>query len=363
VSLHVLMTTDTVGGVWDYTLELIAALSARDVDVTLATLGVRLDRTQARAVGALANVHVFESSYRVEWMDDAWDDVDAAGDWLVHLEAQVHPDVVHVNGYSHAALPFKAPALCVAHSCVGTWYRAVRGREMPPEWATYRARVSAGLQAARLVVAPTAAILGEILAEYGAAVPSRIIPHGCDAAPWPRAEKEPFAITIGRMWDEAKNIGVIDAAAAHVTWPIYLAGSTRSPGGWVAEPSGVKVLGDLSADSLAGWLSRASICVHAAKYEPFGFAPIHAALAGCALVLGDLATLREVWGDAAVYVAPDDGRALAAAIGTLIRDPLRRRALAAAARRRALALSATGMADAYDALYRELAAGAGAICA
>src|SRR5947208_2460470 len=61
-------------------------------------------------------------------------------------------------------------------------------------------------------------------------------------------------------------------------------------------------------------------CAAPAKYEPFGLASLEAALSRCARVLGDIATLRELWDGAAVFVSPDDPQQLAAALRTLQDD-------------------------------------------
>ena len=42
------------------------------------------------------------------------------------------------------------------------------------------------------------------------------------------------------------------------------------------------------------------------RYEPFGLAPVEAALCGCAVLANDLPSLREVWGDAAMYFSGAD---------------------------------------------------------
>jgi hypothetical protein len=63
-----------------------------------------------------------------------------------------------------------------------------------------------------------------------------------------------------------------------------------------------------------------------------------------------------VWGDAAVYLPPDDHRALHELLRGLIDDEPRRVALGARARARAQALGAAPMAEGYAAAYRELAA-------
>ena len=125
------------------------------------------------------------------------------------------------------------------------------------------------------------------------------------------ASKEPFVLAAGRLWDEAKNIEALRAALRReIAWPVCVAGDTRHPDGRaVAAPWTSRMLGR-AADrrDLAGWLRAAAIYALPARYEPFGLVRLEAALSGCALVLGDIPSLREVWGDAALFVAPDDTR-------------------------------------------------------
>jgi glycosyltransferase involved in cell wall biosynthesis len=102
-------------------------------------------------------------------------------------------------------------------------------------------------------------------------------------------------------------------------------------------------------------MARASIYVAPARYEPFGLGALEAALSGAALVLGDLESLREVWGDAALWVPQDDPRAVGRAIRALIDDAGLRQRLAARARHRALAWSPDRQVAAWVSLYRELA--------
>ena len=93
-----------------------------------------------------------------------------------------------------------------------------------------------------------------------------------------------------------------------------------------------------------------------ALYEPFGLSILEAAASGCALVVGDIPTLRENWSDTAVFVAPRDRGALAAAIQSLIDDPVRRHGLAMAAMARARQFTVARMADAYVDAYRTVVA-------
>jgi len=351
----VLMTADTVGGVWQYALELAAALATRGVSTALAAMGGPPSPGARAAALAIPGLSLFESDHRLEWMDDPWDDVARAGDWLLDLEARIRPDVVHVNGYCHGALPFRAPALVVAHSCVLSWWRAVLREPAPPRYDRYRAEVARGLAAASLVVAPTAAMLGCLAPHYGTPARGRVIPNARDRRRFRPAAKEPFVFAAGRLWDEAKNLAALAAAAPEVPWPIFLAGSDQHPSGERrrAPSDRLTVLGWMDGEHLAGWLGRAAIYAFPARYEPFGLSILEAGLSGCALVVGDIPSLREVWGDAALFVPPDDTAALGAAIRRLVADAPLRDAMGERARRRAVRYRPLAMARAYLDAYRE----------
>src|SRR5947209_19468184 len=94
---RILMTADTVGGVWTYAMELVRALEHHGIEVALATMGALPNRQQREEVAALGSVELYESSYKLEWMDSPWRDLAAAGEWLVDLQERVQPDVVHLN--------------------------------------------------------------------------------------------------------------------------------------------------------------------------------------------------------------------------------------------------------------------------
>jgi glycosyltransferase involved in cell wall biosynthesis len=121
----------------------------------------------------------------------------------------------------------------------------------------------------------------------------------------------------------------------------------------------VEHLGELDSAAIASELAHASIYAAPARYEPFGLSILEAALSGCALVLGDIASLREVWGRAALYVPPDDHDALATCLTRLIADASLRRALGHLARARALTYTPARQAGAYIAAYQTLLYGRG----
>src|SRR3954451_24609837 len=65
-----LITTDTVGGVWNYTLELATALVSLGVRVAVATMGKPLSESQRTQLRALPAGSVFESDFKLEWMNE-----------------------------------------------------------------------------------------------------------------------------------------------------------------------------------------------------------------------------------------------------------------------------------------------------
>jgi glycosyltransferase involved in cell wall biosynthesis len=349
--MKVLVTTDTVGGVWTYAVELARALRPQGVWLALATMGGALSPGQRRQVESLSNVVVHESTFRLEWMHDPWHDVAAAGEWLLHLARQFRPDVVHLNGYAHGALPWEAPVLVAGHSCVLSWWRAVKGEPAPADWDRYAEEVRRGIQAADAVVAPSAAMLGELQRFYRPLPNGRVIHNGRDGTVHRAAAKEPFVLSAGRLWDEAKNLAALDRVAPRLPWPVYVAGDA---GG--ANAAHVRMLGRLDEETLAGWMARAAVYALPAKYEPFGLSALEAALSGCALVLGDIPSLREVWGDAAIFVHPGDDDALRRAVHDLIEIPYRRAELGQRAYQRALRYTPQQMATQYMELYRQLVA-------
>ncbi len=340
----VLMTTDAVGGVWTYALDLSRALARSGIHVTLATMGPRPSPSRYEDA---KEIDIRWRDYKLEWMDDPWDDVDEASEWLLSLEREVAPEVVHLNGYSHGAIAWKAPKLVVAHSCVLSWWSAVHSESAPAAWDEYRRRVKMGIHAADYVVAPSNAMLQAIKTLYGYSSPAAVIPNGCDTALFRSVPKEPIILTAGRFWDRAKNLQALDYAAQRCEWPVYAAGE----GG---DFHNIKRLGTLAPTSLRDWYARASIYALPARYEPFGLSILEAALSGCALVLGDIPSLRENWSGAAAFVDPDDEGELLHQLQSLIRSPEKRAKLGQTSKARAQRFTLERMAGDYLACYAAL---------
>jgi glycogen(starch) synthase len=350
---RILMTVDAVGGVWTYALDLARALVESNVHVVLATMGPPPSSAQRQAAASVPNVELITSTFALEWMDDPWADVGRAGDWLLELEARLRPDVVHLNGFAHGVLPFHAPVVVVGHSCVLSWADAIPGAIDPRKRTAYFERVAAGVRGAEVVVAPSQAMLSALARHYGPLAHPIVIHNGRRSDLFMPQRKEPFIFTAGRLWDRAKNVEAVAAVAPRLPWPTAVAGADGidSVGARLVLP-GVRQLGTLDESTMAGWLGRASIFALPARYEPFGLLPLEAALSGCALVLGDIPSLREIWGDAAAFVPPDDRGALVRATASLIAAPRLLMSRADAAHAHAARYSLDAMGTGYLAAYR-----------
>ncbi|MDB5592760.1 glycosyltransferase family 4 protein [Enterovirga sp.] len=358
--LHVLLTADAVGGVWTYAAELARGLSARGARVTLAVLGPNPTPSDRAALDALQGVTVVETGLPLDWLAANAAEVRAAGRALAGLARDRGADLVHLNSPALAAeAPFDRPLVATCHSCVRTWWKAVRGdAPLDPDLAWRADLTGLGYAGADQLLAPSRSFAAATAAAYGLARPPVAVLNGhrpdtASREALPR-DLPATVLTAGRLWDEGKNVATFDRAAAALEGRMLAAGPTEGPNGARVELRHVQALGRLSADQLAAHLSARPVFVSPALYEPFGLAVLEAAEAGCALVLSDIPSFRELWDGAALFVPAEDDRRLAAALSGLLRDPGARNRLGAAARERARRFTADRMVEGTLDAYRDV---------
>ncbi|MCM4161444.1 glycosyltransferase family 4 protein [Antarcticibacterium flavum] len=355
--LTILMTTDTVGGVWTYSIELCRALEKEGVFIHLAAMGNWPSKEQEEEAAALENVLLYKSDYKLEWMQDPWEDVEQAEKWLNSIYHTVQPDILHFNNYAHRKEDWSCPTITVFHSCVQTWWQAVKGTSAPAIWNKYTNLVSESLNTSDMVVAPTKAIMKKAIATHSISTDTRVIYNGKDLQPSADNEKEDFILCMGRIWDEAKNLQSLSGMAKDLPWPVYVVGNNINPDtGEAVLIENVKFLGELPQEEAHQWQQRAKIFVSPTIYEPFGLAILEAAASGCALVLNELDTLTELWQDTAVFFDPENNTEAKKLILQLNGNESFRSDIAKKAMKRAADFSATKMAAAYTETYRELLA-------
>lgn len=336
---------DIVGGVRTFVHSLAGELVKHGVELDLALIG----QDPRGDFEALKTRSCEVRDLRLEWMESPWADVHATAEWVESFRDAHQADLVHMNTFAPVLDP-SVPVLLTAHSCLATWWRGVHDTDPPRSWDRYRRLVRSALDRALTLAAPTRALVDQLRAVYGVLPPTRLIPNGVEPPPdrLPRHPREQLVVCAGRLWDSAKNAQLVARAAPELHGRVVLIG----PGG-VSGPN-LESVGPLARTDVLGWLQRAAVFAEPARYEPFGLAALEAALCGCALVLGDIASLREVWGGAATFVAPDDPDALAAVINRLLVDRDLREHAARAAWARASRYTAARMSAAYLRAYSEL---------
>jgi len=354
--LRVLMTADAVGGVWQYALDLAEGLRPHGVDTVLAVLGPAPSSDQQHRAQA-AGVDLVATGLPLDWTAESADQVEEAGEAVARLAADLAPDVVHLNNPALAAgTRFRSPVVAVCHSCVATWWQAVRGGPLPETFVWRTDLVRKGYRAADTLLAPTAAFAHATARCYDLNKTLTVVRNGRRPVrpSGEAAAGEPFVFTAGRLWDDGKNLAALDRAAARLSIPVMAAGPLEGPNGARAEVRHVAALGRLTDDEIAGHLQAQPIFVSAARYEPFGLAVLEAAQAGCALVLSDIPTFRELWDGAALFVAPDDDAAMAAVIERLAQDADARRRMGEAAKAKAAACSVEAMSKGVLSAYHSV---------
>ncbi|MEX2609275.1 MAG: glycosyltransferase family 4 protein [Gemmatimonadota bacterium] len=370
--LRLLITTDAVGGVWDYTASLARVLWSRGVEVFVGVLG-----TPRRAHLASLGPQIPWSAapFHLDWMPGGVEDVRTAREWVRWLAQEWRADVVHVNQLALAG-DLGRPTLVVSHGDPFSWWREVHGNTPPDAWTRFGDLVAESLLHTDLLVAPTR-YQSELLGSSYARRADRVIHNGV-AIPEPPAEGRPRRwlppgarqtngpvrdphriVTVGRAWDLAKGMDVVEQALAllgHDAPDAHLVGEIHGPAGERFEPRRLRAEGRLGRRGVNRWMQRSGIYVSASRYEPFGLAPLEAALHRCRLVLSDIGSHRELWDGCAEFFPSGDAAALASVLQDIFEIPAHRHATPERAVQRAVRrYGLEGMADAYVTAYAELA--------
>lgn len=357
--MRILLTTDTIGGVWTFSRVLCEQLLKRGHSVALVSFGRATSEVQRTWLQQTTLHHgtsfqFFESEVPLEWMQENETVFEDGAEVLLHATHDFHPDVLHSSQFCWGALPFHIPKLITAHSDVMSWAAACKPDALhESSWLNhYRRLVQRGLLGANVAVAPTAWIRDALRVNFETPLHFEVIHNGhsiaCEENDSPRRLR---AVSVGRMWDEAKGLSTLLETSA--TLPILIAGEDSFEQTQAAAPPSMLIsLGVLSEADLFELFRRSAIYVAPSIYEPFGLAPLEAALCGCAVVARDIPSFREVWADAALYFQTT--RELELLLQALVEDPCRLRVVQYACRQRASRFTAGRMASQYLSLYEGL---------
>lgn len=235
-------------------------------------------------------------------------------------------------------------------------------------------RLGATLRRAAHLITPSRAVRDEMLSQ-GLATGERVhaVHHGpgqlaaVEAGEPPPGTPASYCLHVGTL-EPRKNLTVVLEAWRRLRTtgveppPLVLCGRL----GWKPE----SLRPELDAGREEGWLVHfgyvesaqlaalyqgARLVLLPSLYEGFGLPAVEAQQAGAPLVCSDLPVLREVAGDGAVYVPPEDAGAWAAAISGLLADPAAGRELADRGRTNAARLDWDRAAEETLAVWRQAA--------
>ena len=349
---RLLLVTDAVGGVWTYSVDLARALRQWDIETVLAVMGPSPSEAQRRDASGF---EIVVTGLPLDWTAERPDQIRRAGCTLAELASRKNVDLVQTNSAALLAdCVFDQPVTVVHHSCVATWWDSVRGIPLPRDFAWRRDLVECGLHAASAVIAPTAAFAAQVMRVYSLSRPVQAVHNGRRALPMKKRGPEDFVVTVGRLWDDGKNVRTLDEAARRLNVRVEAVGPLEGPNGTALSFEHLETPGELRMASIGERLAARPIFASPALYEPFGLSILEAAQAGCALVLSDIPTFRELWARSALFVPADDPAALADAIQSLLDDPARRMELALAARMRALRYTPEALGSRMAQIYEDL---------
>lgn len=364
--MHILVTTDTLSGVWTYTQELVIGLAERGIRVTLVSFGDIPLPSQTAWMDRLELLEFRPTAFRLDWMQEGERDLRDSGAYLATLVKELRPDLLHLNQLCFGSLPVAMPRVVVAHGDLISWWLAVHGRE-PKEsrWLHwYREVVTRGVLQASAVVAPSVWMLDTIRGCYARPAYGTVIYNGRNPVHFnPYVTKEDSVLAVGRLCDAGKQVNLLTQQSHPL--PVCIAGA-EAP---VAPPAlpirtdvklaidriSVALRGPQTESQLRTLYSRASIYAATSRYAPFSMTALEAAFSRCAIIANDIPSLREIWGEAAIYFRANDAASLASTIRRLHeqRDLCRGYAVRAYQRAREC-FTAKRMVDEYLRLYHGL---------
>ena len=361
--MHVLVTADSLSGSWTFARELVTGLITRGIRVTLVSFGEIPLPDQTSWMDHLHGLDYRPTAFRLEWMQEAEQDLPDSSDFLMQLVRELRPDVLHLNHFCYGNLPVDIPKVVMAQGDLITWTQAVHDR--PPRGLNwYRRTVLNGLMGADAVVASSEWMLDRISECYLHPRRGEVIYPGRNPIFFnPYVSKDDCVLAVGRLVDASKQIFLLTQQQHPL--PVCIVGAEQTvPSPRVPiradvkvaiEESSVAIRGPQTDAQLRALYSRAAIYAATSRYEPLGMPLLEAAFSRCAIVANDIPSHREIWGDTALYFRTNDATSLAENIRMLNEDRPMRRAYAELAYTRARERFTTKrMIDQYLALYRSL---------
>jgi glycogen(starch) synthase len=364
--VHVLVTTDTLSGVWTYTRELVTGLVSRGARVTLVSFGEIPVPEQTSWMDNLHGLEYRPTAFRLDWMQEGQDDFEDSSAYLVALVKERKPDLLHFNHLGYGGLAVDLPRIVVAHGDLINWWKAVHGHEPKdtPWLRWYRRTLNEGFAQADVAVAHSVWMLDSIRACYTLPKRTAVIYSGRNPVSLnPYGKKDGSVLAIGRLCDPGKQLCLLTQQRHSLPVSIVVSDTTdrvpktpiRADVKLAIDNTSVSLKGEQTENQLRALYSKSSIYAATSRYEPVGMNAVDAAFSRCAIVANDIPSFKEAWGDAALYFRSNDAFSLANVIQRLSENPELCRIHANKAFHRAhQCFTAKHMIDEYVSLYSRL---------
>lgn len=352
--MHILLTSDAVGGVWTYTLALAQALQRLHVSCTILVLGPApssAELKRARSIG----LNIICEQAPLEWTASSESDLQQSASIIEAVARKCSAQSIHLHSPAFAAFNPQIPCVAVNHSCVATWWHVMRQGPLPEDLA-WRAELNRmGMLTCDELIVPSQSYAQLVQEVYDLPKLPLVIHNGIEIESTRSCRNSAaFIFCAGRLWDEAKNIASLDEIAGLMHHEIHVAGALASPLGGDVGFHHLHSMGNCSWQVVQALLALQPIYISPALFEPFGLSVLEAASHGCALVLNDIPTFRELWEGAAIFVDLADQAYVSKLLEALLEDVPRCQEMGDIARRHASRYSLQACAQSVFAIHHEL---------
>src|SRR5216683_4349699 len=198
-----------MSGAWTYARELVTGLVTRGARVTLVTFGEIPLPDQTVWMDNLHGLDYRPTAFRLEWMQEAEQDLPESSNFLIDLVREVQPDVLHLNQFCYGNLPVDVPRVVMAHGDLISWTQAVHGHgPRPTRWLKwYRDTVIRGIAGADALVAPSAWMLDTLRSCYTRSRRDVVIYPGRNPIFFnPYISKDDSVLAVGRLIDAGRQV-------------------------------------------------------------------------------------------------------------------------------------------------------------
>jgi glycosyltransferase involved in cell wall biosynthesis len=286
--------------------------------------------------------------------------------WLPSQLRKGEIDVYHATVSRAPARRVPVPMVITVHDFAAYEFPDMQGKR---RGAQLRRQVRKAVEEAALIIVASASVRDELTLRFpNAAGKVRVVHHGIGQLfNRPRCTTSASTFVSVATMERRKNLTTLIDAFAIVVGRrpearLRLIGQPHNDTAMVHErlkrlglDSVVSVEGYLTDDDVAAAYAGATATVYPSLYEGFGMPVTESMAAGAPVIAADIAVIREVAGEAALFVDPLDADAMATAMLRLMEDHSLNAALSAAGRARAAAFTWERSAREHIGVYLEAA--------